>query len=295
MRCKSERTVLCGYRPSPHDVTASRTNSQRRCLRLGYSARMTWLVFLEYFKVLGSTAPMVALIALVAIYQFKEHIGRFIDRLNSFKSPLFGELSASSQAVKNLELSTPVNESAAAAPAAAAPTPAPTVQGETLVNVGDADVQTLQRRLTAEIETSLIWEFRYLNYFLVPVTQAALDFLVNRNSPVSVATYDAWATATIANLQERDAVLLALKAHRLVVQGDDGLIESTPKGRMYVIWRGPFSNYLAWRQLTTMPVAPGSAAPQGPQGATGPRSPALEGLRNAVNMPPTSGGRPGPG
>ncbi len=82
-----------------------------------------------------------------------------------------------------------------------------------------------------------LWEYRYLNYYLVYSTQYVLDTLYNLNDVTSFASFDAWATPFIANPNERKAIIDALLQHHLV-EDNGGLLKITPKGREYVEWRG---------------------------------------------------------
>lgn len=77
-----------------------------------------------------------------------------------------------------------------------------------------------------------MWEFRYLNHFLVPDTQWVLDWCAT-TSEASVQTLG-------LVYEPADAALDALFKHRLIEQEGDA-IHATDKGREYIKFRGPIS------------------------------------------------------
>lgn len=83
-----------------------------------------------------------------------------------------------------------------------------------------------------------LWEYRYLNYFLVRKTQLVLDWLTNFNQPVTANLYDSVWIPSIHNANERQIILNVLQAHHLIQIDQLGLIGLTAKGREYIEWRG---------------------------------------------------------
>lgn len=77
-----------------------------------------------------------------------------------------------------------------------------------------------------------MWEFRYLNHFLVPDTQWVLDWCA--------ATSEASVQTLGLVYEPADAVLGALLKHGLIEQAGDA-IHATDKGREYIKFRGPIS------------------------------------------------------
>ena len=83
-----------------------------------------------------------------------------------------------------------------------------------------------------------MWEYRYLNYYLVPATQRVLEWLASLNTRTSYSFFDTLWMPAIPSAEERRAIINALETHHLIqFQGE--LIEVTPKGREYIQWRGP--------------------------------------------------------
>ena len=85
------------------------------------------------------------------------------------------------------------------------------------------------------------WEYRYLNYFLVPHTRVVLDWLAGLKDMATVELFDNLWLPAIPNPDERKAVMRALLAHNLV-ELDVPWISVTPQGREYLALRGPLPN-----------------------------------------------------
>ena len=95
--------------------------------------------------------------------------------------------------------------------------------------------------LLAATEERLMWEFRYLNNYLVPATQLVLNWLASQTKPVTVSLFDAWLMPLILNPRERIAIIQALNSHHLIdIDPKTTLIKVTPKGRRYLAFRGPY-------------------------------------------------------
>jgi hypothetical protein len=86
--------------------------------------------------------------------------------------------------------------------------------------------------------TAYLWEYRFLNRFLVRHTQGVLDWLATR-APMLMHQIDAELIPFIQSSEERNAIIRALSNHHLITVGADGLVEVTPKGHEYREWRGP--------------------------------------------------------
>lgn len=99
-------------------------------------------------------------------------------------------------------------------------------------------VKQLSDIFQAERARAYLWEYRYLNYFLVPLTQRVLDGLATLTDRLTYTLYDSLLTQTVSKAEEQKAIIDALAAHHLIqLKGD--LIEVTPKGREYIQWPGP--------------------------------------------------------
>jgi len=76
--------------------------------------------------------------------------------------------------------------------------------------------QRLTELIQAERSRAALWEYRYLNCFLVPATQRVLDWLAGLNQRTSVSMFDSLWSAVIPNPQERVAIIAALENHHLI-------------------------------------------------------------------------------
>lgn len=99
----------------------------------------------------------------------------------------------------------------------------------------ELDEQThnrLEAIFQAERVATLTWEYRYMNYYFAPSTQAVLNWLMGTGQPTTIDAYHAhWANRLIA-VGEQDAVLVALERHACI-QIAGQTINLTDKGKEY--------------------------------------------------------------
>jgi len=100
------------------------------------------------------------------------------------------------------------------------------------------DVAQLRSLVKAERQTRYLWEYRYLNYFLVRKTQIILDWLVESGGSQSIMFYQNLWLQLIPEPEERNAILNVLQAHHLIELSPTDSISLTPKGKEYHGWRG---------------------------------------------------------
>lgn len=106
------------------------------------------------------------------------------------------------------------------------------------LNVSDEAAERFRQAMQAERARAHLWEYRFLNYFLVINTQRVLDWLSALPDSPTFTMYDAWWQQVIPTAEQRRTVIQVLEEHNLVVMKGD-LIELTPKGKEYIQWRGP--------------------------------------------------------
>ena len=185
---------------------------------------------LEYLKVLLTAPVLFSVIALVVIVVFGEDIKALILRVAKIKLP------------GGAELSTPQSKQLDAVEERPAPEPQ---ENEEIQILGLPESLTEQQRVRVEqivrshIATAYLWEYRYLNYFLVRGTQVVLDWLINLPQATTYAHFDSTWLPLIPSAEERQAIITALRNHHLTLQDAAGMISVTPKGREYQQWRGP--------------------------------------------------------
>lgn len=184
-------------------------------------------IVLEYLKVLLSPQIVAGVFGFVFLYLFREDVKALFLRVAKIKFPGGAEVSTSQserqikeERIEQKPLPAPE------APITGLPPGLTTQQRESIESI-----------LKAERATSYLWEYRYLNYFLVYRTQVVLDWLISLKRPTTYSHFDATWLPIIPSANERGAIINALQAHHLV-QVEDGTIQVTPKGKEYQQWRG---------------------------------------------------------
>ena len=170
-----------------------------------------------------------AVVAFVVLALFRDDIKALLLRVAKIRLPGGTEVSTSQiskveEAAETRALEKP--------PALADPPPAlpPSLEPK--------ELEEVKQLLDAERLRAYLWEYRYLNYFLVYHTQQVLDWFAALSSGTSLALFDSAWLPLIPSAEERRAIIEALQAHHLIqLRGDH--VEVTPKGREYHGWRGP--------------------------------------------------------
>lgn len=188
-----------------------------------------WKLVLEYLKVILSAPVIFGALSAVFLGMYKEEIRTFIKRMKiKWKD---AELSSQAEELRESE--------------SGGKAPAPTIPS------GDTNLPPLPASLTADqraqIETALkseravsyLWEYRYLNHFLVPQTQVVLDWFAGLRTSITYRNYDTEWIPRIPSAKERDAIWTALQAHHLISVNDE-LASITEKGKEYIAWRNQF-------------------------------------------------------
>ena len=184
---------------------------------------------LEYIRVLFS-APVVAALVVTAFFViFKDDIKDLMRRLATIRFPGGSEISTSQ--INRTKENVPTNHADPQIP-----TQPPSIhEGITLTK---EQAEELRQLFEAERSNAHVWEYRYLNYFLVFNTQRVLDWLSSLTQRTSMSFFDTFWQPSIPSAQERQAIVSALQQHHLIeLKGN--LIGITPKAREYIQWRGP--------------------------------------------------------
>ena len=187
-------------------------------------------LILDYLKVLLTAPVLFSIVAIFFIFQFREDIKALLLRIAKIKLPGGTEVSTSQS-----------NRPAAEEPKMEIePTASKEVQIQGLPNdMPPQQQQVIEQIIRSHIATAYLWEYRYLNFFLVRGTQEVLDWLIGLKQPTLYAHYDSTWLPLVPSANERAARINALQAHHLVQQEQNGLLIVTPKGLEYQGWRGP--------------------------------------------------------
>lgn len=184
-----------------------------------------WLLVLEYLKVLLSAPVLFSLIFILFILTFKNEFRNLVNRIASIRFPGGAEVN----------MPQPLNDSSNKS------VPTLTVELNEPLPGGLTKAQetAITYLIRSHIANSYLWEYRYLNFFLVRKTQLVLDWLTTFIQPVTWSFYDSVWILSIPDANERKIIIEALQAHHLVQINELGMIELTPKGKEYIEWRGP--------------------------------------------------------
>jgi hypothetical protein len=168
-----------------------------------------WTLLVEYLKVFLSWPPILLLIVICLVRNFRAEIGRLIDRVR--------RLSGGGAAV-DLEVQR--------SDVAAAVTKTTLAEGQ---EGGPSPVQATPALGADHAET---WEFRYLNYFFVWKTQLVLNAIAAGQIKSVSDFQQKLAEAGIAE-PERSTIMNVLILHGLL-EGDGAELKLTDKGQRYV-------------------------------------------------------------
>ena len=182
---------------------------------------------IEFLKIILSTQAVTGASCLTFIFVFKKEIKSYIDRIAKVKTPGGGEVSTPQQDKKTekefIDNSAPLD---------------PAKEDEKIPStLNDTELEQVKDLLSAERTRAYIWEYNYLNYFLVPTTQHILDWLSACTTPVSTSLFHTFWTPIVSKPTERDTILSVLENHYLIIIEND-LIAVSPKGEEYIGFRG---------------------------------------------------------
>lgn len=138
----------------------------------------TSAIILEYFRIFLSTPVMIGAVSATSLFLFKDQIRSLLMRIALIK--LGGAELSAPQPPPETPLLTDETT----------PGFAPSGKSQELAIRSDIDLSTnnaeqLGIALQEERKHALLWEFRFLNYFLVPVTQNVLDWFANLTTPTT--------------------------------------------------------------------------------------------------------------
>jgi hypothetical protein len=238
-------------------------------------------LYIELLKVLLSWPPVILCLAAVLLFTLRAELQGLVIRIIKLAVPGM-QLELESQASRKTDTSVlaPAPDSgeaelaASTLPAQASsspPVPADTrleaardpssavVSNTPQVESADTESQALKdakARALSEQQRALLWEFRYIDSYLVPRTQLVLTGLAER--PQTIAETDARLAAANIPAHERIAIVKALLEHYLAEVRDNDLLAVTNKGLDYLRYRGPFDEYMRKRLPPPPPPASGT-------------------------------------
>ena len=184
-------------------------------------------IILEFIKALTASQIIYGAIAITFLLFFKESIRVLIGRIARIKLPGGGELSTP-QSLRSSDEKPDDSKISVSSEDLLPPN----------LELTPEQVKQIVEIFKAERAKAALWEYRYLNYFLVPKTQRVLDWLSSLNVQTTTSMFDSFWMPIIPQANERRAIIDALQAHHLIMLTGE-LIEVSPKGKEYIQWRGP--------------------------------------------------------
>jgi len=187
---------------------------------------MAWVgIVLEYLKVILSAPVIFGGITLTALLLFKSEISKLIGRIASIK-------------IGGAEVSTP-QRSQPSENKSSPPEPPSGAGPELPTELSPQQKQLVEPIINSLVANAYLWEYRYLNHFLVRKTQVVLDWLSNFDQPIAYAQYDSIFLPLIPSAEERATIIQVLQSHHLVTDNAQlNTICLTEKGKEYRQWRG---------------------------------------------------------
>lgn len=183
-------------------------------------------IIMNYLKVLTSSQIIYGIVIIVIICVFKNSIHKLIERVAKIKLPGGSEL----ETPQNVE-EKPKEANNAEINVVEKPLPPG-------IHIGEEDLIKIKNLFNAEIQKGIIWEFRFLNYFLVPNTKKVLNWLNTYKGGMSKSLYHSLWLTFIQSADQRTTILDVLESHQLIKFSAE-LIEVTQKGKDFLNWHGP--------------------------------------------------------
>ncbi len=186
-------------------------------------------IVLEYIQAILTAQVVIGIVVILFYRKFNVELKNLIDRIASVKFP-GGEISTPQQAKSIIENNDPKN-------IPSVPSTDKTIATEGF-SLTPEQAKQIKDLFDAERAKAYLWEYRYLNYYLVLKSQRVLDWLSALQSNTTISFYDSFWQPIIPESNERKAIIDALQQHHLIVLNGE-LIEVSPKGKEYIQWRGP--------------------------------------------------------
>ena len=183
---------------------------------------------LEYLRVLLTAPFLFSVVVVIFIYRFAEDIKALLLRVAKIRLP------------GGTEVNTPQSSRIIEEEAKSPPKTMEVSDQGIPAGLTSEQAQAIKQLIRSHIANAYLWEYRYLNFFLVRSTQETLDWLIGLSQETTAyAYYDSVFLPIIPSANERQAIINALQMHHLVMYDESSnVIAVTPKGREYQEWRG---------------------------------------------------------
>jgi hypothetical protein len=108
-------------------------------------------------------------------------------------------------------------------------------------DIDSYDKKKLQELYNTERARAYLWEYNYLNFFLVRNSQNILDWFYALDKGTSYSLYDSTWLNAVPNPNEREIIFNVLINHHLIIKNKE-IIHISEKGKEYVEWRGELTS-----------------------------------------------------
>ena len=112
---------------------------------------------------------------------------------------------------------------------------------EAKIEENEQQIESIQKIAVSNFRESRLWEFRFLNYFLVYNSQRVLDWFNNCPEGITPSSFDSLWMGFIPSPDQRKAIIGAL------ITTED-IIVITEKGKEFIQWRGPLENLFTFHK-----------------------------------------------
>lgn len=181
-------------------------------------------IIIEYLKVVLSWPLSIMIIAALVLLNFKDSISVWLENLKiEYKD---ATLSSQSQRISFEKDSTEITKD----------TILQIEPKKEEVNLPE-DQDEKNGLIVQWRANAYLWEYLYLNYYLVHHTHLVLDWFYGLKEGVTFSLFDTVFKQSIQTPQERASVIKALEEHYLLERSNN-ILKITPKGKEYVEYMG---------------------------------------------------------
>lgn len=180
---------------------------------------------IEFLKVILSIQVIAGALCLFFFFKFEKEIKKYIDRIAKVTAPGGTEVSTPQPTKADKESadkSVPLN---------------PAEEEKIPTTLENNELEQVKILISDERARARVWEYNYLNYFLVHNSQLVLNWFSSCDTPVSEQLFHSFWAPAILDLPERKTIVSVLESHYLIII-ESGLITISPKGAEYIVFRG---------------------------------------------------------
>lgn len=186
---------------------------------------------LEYLKIFLAPQIIAGIVVLFFLIAYKNDIKELMRRIAKIRLPGGSELSTSQHDKMSDDITKEdINKIK----------PPEQISVPKSLSLTPDQQKIIRETFQATQQLAILWEYRFLNLYLVYNTQSVLDWLASLPQRTTLSMYYSIWMPIVSSADERRAIIDALQRHNLIAI-KEGLIEVTSKGVDYIQWRGPIN------------------------------------------------------